>query len=47
MKSRLQFPGHPIHEMVVGFPTGLYTSALVCDSLYQMLHNASWYRMVQ
>src|SRR2546421_29122 len=45
MKSRLQFAGHPIHVMVVGFPIGLYTSALVCDGLYLMLHDASWFRM--
>jgi uncharacterized membrane protein len=45
MKSRLQFAGHPIHVMVVGFPIGLYTSALVCDGLYLMLHDAFWFRM--
>jgi len=45
MKSRLQFDGHPIHAMVVSFPIGLYTSALVCDGLYLMLHEAFWFRM--
>lgn len=45
MKSRLQFAGHPIHAMVVSFPIGLYTSALVCDGLYLMLHEAFWFRM--
>ncbi|MEK6525779.1 MAG: DUF2231 domain-containing protein [Nitrospirota bacterium] len=45
MKGRLQFAGHPIHAMVVSFPIGLYTSALVCDGLYLMLHEAFWFRM--
>lgn len=45
MKSRLQFAGHPIHVMVVSFPIGLYTSALVCDGLYLMLHEPFWFRM--
>ncbi|MGH7236302.1 MAG: DUF2231 domain-containing protein [Nitrospiraceae bacterium] len=45
MKSRLQFAGHPIHVMVVGFPIGLYTSALVCDGLYLLLQEAFWFRM--
>jgi len=45
MKSRLQFAGHPIHAMVVSFPIGLYTTALVCDGLYLALHEAFWFRM--
>ncbi len=45
MKSRLQFAGHPIHAMVVSFPIGLYTTALVCDLLYLALHQAFWFRM--
>ncbi|MGH7166208.1 MAG: DUF2231 domain-containing protein [Nitrospiraceae bacterium] len=45
MKSRLQFAGHPIHAMVVSFPIGLYTTALVCDVLYLALHQAFWFRM--
>lgn len=45
MKSRLQFAGHPIHAMVVGFPIGLYTTSLVCDGLYLLLHEAFWFRM--
>ncbi len=45
MKSRLQFAGHPIHAMVVSFPIGLYTTALVCDVLYLALHEAFWFRM--
>lgn len=45
MKSRLQFGGHPIHAMVVGFPIGLYTSALLCDVLYVLLHDGFWFRM--
>jgi uncharacterized membrane protein len=45
MKSRLQFAGHPIHAMVVGFPIGLYITALVCDGLYLLFHEAFWFRM--
>ncbi|MEW6247350.1 MAG: DUF2231 domain-containing protein [Nitrospirota bacterium] len=44
MKSRLQFRGHPIHAMMVGFPIGLYSSALVCDVLYLLLRDAFWFR---
>lgn len=45
MKSRLQFAGHPIHAMVVAFPIGLYSTALVCDLLYALLGDAFWFRM--
>jgi uncharacterized membrane protein len=45
MKSRLQFAGHPIHAMVVAFPIGLYSTALVCDLLYLLLHDAFWFTM--
>jgi uncharacterized membrane protein len=45
MKSRLQFGGHPLHVMVVGFPIGLYTTSLVCDGLYLLLHETFWFRM--
>ncbi|GIW54522.1 MAG: hypothetical protein KatS3mg082_0926 [Nitrospiraceae bacterium] len=44
MKSRLQFRGHPIHAMMVGFPIGLYPTALVCDVLYLLLRDAFWFR---
>ena len=45
MKSRLQLAGHPIHAMMVGFPMGLYSAALVCDGLYLLLQDAFWFRM--
>ena len=45
MKSRLQFAGHPIHAMMVGFPIGLYTATLACDGLYLLLHDPFWFRM--
>ncbi len=45
MKSRLQFAGHPVHAMAVGFPIGLYVTALVCDGLYLWFHEAFWFRM--
>lgn len=44
MKSRLQFRGHPIHAMMVGFPIGLYSAALVCDVLYLLIRDAFWFR---
>ncbi len=45
MKSRLQIGGHPLHAMVVGYPIGLYTTALVCDLLYVWLPDSFWFRM--
>lgn len=45
MKSRLQFGGHPIHAMVVGYPIGLYSTALVCDVVYVLSHETFWFRM--
>jgi uncharacterized membrane protein len=31
--------------MVVSFPIGLYTTALVCDGLYLLMHETFWFRM--
>ncbi|WP_447975108.1 DUF2231 domain-containing protein [Nitrospira sp. Kam-Ns4a] len=45
MKSRLQVAGHPLHAMVVGFPIGLYTTALLCDVLFVLLKEPFWFRM--
>lgn len=45
MKSRLQLGGHPLHAMVVAYPIGLYTTALVCDLLYLVLGEPFWFRM--
>lgn len=45
MKSRLQFAGHPVHAMVVGFPIGLYSTAVVCDVLFVLLKDPFWFRM--
>ncbi|MGH7254166.1 MAG: DUF2231 domain-containing protein [Nitrospirales bacterium] len=45
MKSRLQLGGHPLHAMVVGFPIGLYTTALVCDGLYLLQLGQFWFQM--
>ncbi|MFQ5991406.1 MAG: DUF2231 domain-containing protein [Nitrospiraceae bacterium] len=45
MKSRLLLFGHPVHAMVVGFPIGLYTTALACDALYLIQEDAFWFKM--
>ena len=45
MKSRLQIAGHPIHAMVVGFPIGLYNTALLCDLGYLFVSDPFWFRM--
>src|SRR5207253_10355384 len=45
MKSRLQIAGHPVHVMTVGVPIGLYTAAFVADPVYDLVHDAFWYRM--
>ena len=45
MKSQLQIAGHPLHPMVVAFPIGLYTTAVVCDVVYLLLRDPFWFRM--
>ena len=39
MAGKINFLGHPVHPMVIPFPLGLLTAAVVCDIIF--LVNAS------
>jgi len=40
MSSPASIKKHPVHPMVVGFPIGLWTFALVCDVVHAVNGNA-------
>ncbi len=42
MESRAKVAGHPIHPMLVVFPLGLLTSAVVFDVIYLVSGNAAF-----
>ena len=37
MESKIKLFGHPIHPMLIVFPAGLFTSAVIVDILYLIL----------
>jgi len=39
MESRVKLFGHPIHPMLIVFPAGLFTAAVIFDVLYLLLDN--------
>ena len=39
MESRVKLFGHPIHPMLIVFPAGLFTAAVIFDILYLIFHN--------
>jgi uncharacterized membrane protein len=39
MESRVKLFGHPIHPMLIVFPAGLFTSAVIMDVLYLIFGN--------
>ena len=39
MESRVKIFGHPVHPMLIVFPVGLFTAAIVFDILYLILGN--------
>jgi uncharacterized membrane protein len=40
MESRLKFLGHPIHPMLIVYPLGLLSTAVIFDVLYVVTGNA-------
>jgi uncharacterized membrane protein len=42
MKNRARLLGHPIHPMLVVFPVGLFTTALIFDVLFLITRNPSF-----
>jgi uncharacterized membrane protein len=39
MESRVKLFGHPVHPMLIVFPAGLFTAAVIFDILYLILRN--------
>ena len=39
MESRVKLFGHPVHPMLIVFPAGLFTAAVIFDILYLILGN--------
>jgi len=44
MKSRAQIMGHPIHPMLVAFPSALYTISFLFDVAFLATGHPFWYR---
>jgi uncharacterized membrane protein len=42
MSSPASIKKHPVHPMLVGFPIGLWSFALVCDLIYVIGGNSVW-----
>lgn len=42
MESRVKFAGHAVHPMLIVFPLGLLTTAVVFDIIYLVSGNARW-----
>jgi uncharacterized membrane protein len=42
MESRYKFAGHPIHPMLIVFPLGLLSTAVVFDIIYLVSDNSRW-----
>lgn len=42
MKNKARFLGHPIHPMLVVFPVGLFTTAVIFDVLYLITRNPTF-----
>ena len=45
MESRVKLFGHPIHPMLIPFPIGLFTTAVVFDLIYLIAANAEFARV--
>ena len=39
MESRVKLFGHPVHPMLIVFPAGLFTAAVIMDILYLIFGN--------
>ena len=39
MESKVKLFGHPVHPMLIVFPAGLFSTAVIFDILYLIFHN--------
>jgi len=42
MESKVKFAGHPVHPMLIVFPLGLLSTAVIFDILYLFSNKAQW-----
>jgi uncharacterized membrane protein len=42
MESKVKFAGHPVHPMLIVFPLGLLSTAVVFDIVYLISGNSQW-----
>jgi uncharacterized membrane protein len=42
MESKVKFAGHPVHPMLIVFPLGLLSTAVIFDILYLFSNRAQW-----
>lgn len=42
MESRVKFAGHPVHPMLIVFPLGLLSTAVIFDVIYLVSSNPQW-----
>lgn len=42
MESKAKFAGHPVHPMLIVFPLGLLSTAVVFDIIYLISGNSQW-----
>ena len=42
MESRAKLLGHPIHQMLIVFPVGLFATSVIFDIIYLVTDNRRW-----
>jgi uncharacterized membrane protein len=42
MESKVKFVGHPVHPMLIVFPLGLLSTAVIFDIIYLVSDNPQW-----
>jgi uncharacterized membrane protein len=42
MESKVKFAGHPVHPMLIVFPLGLLSTAVIFDIIYLVSGNPQW-----
>ena len=42
MESKVKFAGHPVHPMLIVFPLGLLSTAVIFDIIYLISGNSQW-----
>ena len=42
MESRVKVAGHPVHPMLVVFPLGLLSTAVIFDVIYLVSDHSQW-----